>query len=396
MVRPKKDRFFNGIKLEDNLYPDNRGRDGHWRYMRPDGTFRHFNAETTEAANQIASHNNARRENYTGPKKRGSQFGTLAHYVDEFIDHREEQSPDLKAKGSWQNRCYALRQFTRTITKPLARLTRADIDTWWTTLSHHQQKLRHAEFRKFFNYLMGRQLLPNMDYNPFTTADDKPRLYTRSKPKRKTKRLTIEGFWRIYTAAGELGYTGLQVAMGISLLTGMREGDIVDLRLDKDVADALMRRVIGKSANQKGDYKAARLSWNMGSYDLLRQLVQRARELSLQNRRCPFVVSQWPKQRRMGKTKTHMAQVTTRRLISMFDESRKAAGFTGENEPTFHSVRSLFDKLASDAGYDIKLVQHAMAHSSEEMTREYLEGHELPFEPVDIVFTEKQIGGNFG
>lgn len=395
MARPKKTRYVNGVKLEDNLYPDNRGRSCYWRYKRPDGTFRHFTAETVDAANYIARYNNERRDSHSPAKPAGNKLGTLAHYVDDFISYRETQSPDLTTKRSWHNRCYSLRQFTRTMTKQIAYLERSDVQDWWDTLSHHQQKARHAEFRKFFNYLMGRGLLPRMDYNPFTTADDRPRLYTRSQPARRAKRLTREGFWAIYRSAGELGYECLQIAMGISLLTFMREGDICDLRLDEDIEDNLMKRVIGKSENQKGSAKASRLKWDLGNYRLLRKLIQRARELSLQNRRCPFVISHWPKQRRLGKTKTHLAQVTPRRLIAMFDESRKRAGFTGDDAPGFHHVRSLADKLAADAGYNIKVIQHAMAHSSEEMTRLYQDGHELPYEPVEIAFTEEQIGGSF-
>ncbi|PSL13281.1 phage integrase family protein [Marinobacterium halophilum] len=349
-----------------------------------------------DAANYIARHNNERRNHPTSMKPSGSKLGTLAHYAGDYIAHRETQSPDLKMKRSWRNRGYALHQFTRTLTKQMAYLERSDVNDWWDTLSHHQQKARHAEFRKFFNYLMGRNLLPRMDYNPFTTADDRPRLYTRSQPARRAKRLTREGFWAIYHSAGELGYECLQVAMGISLLTFMREGDICDLRLGEDIEDNLMKRVIGKSENQKGSAKAARLQWDLGNYQLLRKLIQRSRILSLQNRRCPYVISHWPKQRRLGKTKTHIAQVTPRRLITMFDESRKLAGFTGDDAPGFHHVRSLADKLAADAGFHIKTIQHAMAHSSEEMTRLYQEGHELPYEAVEIAFTEQQIGGDFG
>ena len=396
MARPKKIRTFNGITLEDNLYPDNKGRENHWRYKRPDGTFKHFHAESTDAAIKIAKFNNERRESYTAiSAKKKRTFGTLAHYVEEYINWRASQSPDLLEKSSWQKRCYALHQFCREITLPLGQIERADIHIWWDTLTGHQQRQRHAELRKFFNYLMGRELLPRLDYNPFTLADDRPRLYKKSRPARKTERLTREGFWNIYHSAGELGYQGLQIAMGISLLTFMREGDILTLKLDKDIENDLLKKTIGKSEEQKGAANASRLKWDLGNYNLLKQLIHKSRELSLQNRRCPFVISHWPKQKRLGQHKEHMAQVTPRRLISMFNDARKHAGFTQANAPTFHSIRSLSDLLATEAGYDIKEVQHAMAHSSEEMTKAYLEGHDLPFEQVNVQFSEKEIGGSF-
>lgn len=395
MARPKKDRFFQGTKLEDYLYPDNKGREGYWRYRRPDLSFKTFHAATIEAANSIAQHNNERRDSFSTEKQASPKFGTFAHYVPMYIKYREEQSPDLKSKSSWQRRIYSIHQFTKIMTKPLSQISRDDLQAWWDTLTGHQQRQRHAEFRKFFNYLMGRGMLGQLEYNPFTTADDRPKLYKKSRPSRQSKRLTREGFWKIYECAGELGYECLQVAMGISLLTFMREGDICDLRLDQDIEENLLQRVIGKSEAQKGSVKASRLKWDLGNYNLLRELIQRSRKLSLKNRRCPFVISHWPKQKRLGKTKAHIAQVTPRRLISMFDESRKAAGFTGDAAPVFHGIRSLADLLAKEAGYDIKIVQHAMAHSSEEMTKAYLEGHQLPFEEVDVQFTEKDIGGTF-
>ncbi|MGY8872165.1 MAG: tyrosine-type recombinase/integrase [Pseudomonadales bacterium] len=395
MARPKTPRFHNEIKLEDYLYPDNKGRDGHWRYKRPDNTFKHFNAKDVHQANAIARHNNERRDSFTpnmGPKK---ITGTLAYYLPQFITYRESHSPDLLQKSSWEKRRYALNQFCNVITTPIAHINRKEIQDWWDTLTNHQQKQRHAELRKFFNYLMGRELLPKLEYNPFTLSDDRPRLYTKSKPPRKSQRLTREGFWKIYASADKLGYTGLQIAMGVSLLTFMREGDICSLRISEHIEDNLLQKVIGKSESQKGSAKASRLKWDLQNYNLLKQLIKKGRELSLINRRCPFLISHWPKQKRLGNSKEHMAQITTRRLIAMFDHARRDAGFTGDNPPVFHGIRSLADKIALDAGYDIKAVQHAMSHSSEEMTKLYLQDHPLPFEKVDIEFTEEQIGGTF-
>lgn len=396
MARPKKARYVDGIKLEDNLYRDNKGRENYWRYMKPDGKAKIFFAETVEKANAAAAYNNERRDSYvaTAPTKKNN-FGQLSFYLPDFIKWREEQSPDLKAKGSWEKRKYALNQFCNVIDMPLGQIERKTIHDWWDTLTGHMQRQRHAELRRFFNYLMGRELLPRLEYNPFTLSDDRPRLYQKSRPKRKSQRLTRHGFWKIYNAAGELGYDCLQIAMGISLLTFMRETDILTLKINEDIENDLLKRVIGKSEQQKGEVKAARLKWDLGNYNLLRKLINRGRELSLKNGRCPYLISHRPLQKRLGKTKDHMFQVTPRRLISMFDEARKLAGFKGDDAPVFHSIRSLADFLAAEAGYDIKDVQHAMAHSSEEMTEAYLVGHDLPYDQVAITFTEKEIGGSF-
>ena len=394
MARPKKQRTFEGVVLADWLYADSRCRAGYWRYRRPDMSFKTFPASDVHQANKIAKHNNLSRDLMpvvSDPSIRG----TLAAHLPEFILHRETQSPVLISKDSWKNRKYQLASFAKEIVRPLAQLRRSEIMHWWDVLTPHQQKARHAEFRKLFNWLMGRELLPAIKYNPFTLADDKPRLYKASTPERKSDRLTIEGFWLIYGAAKDMGYPCLQIAMGISLTTFMREGDICSLKLSDNLEDNLLKKVIGKSLQQKGNAKAARLQWDVGNYNLLRQLIGDARELSMKNRRCPYVLNHWPKRKLLGKTKEHIAQVLPGRLQEMFEDVRAAVGFTGPNPPTFHSVRSLANKIAKDAKCHPDQIKQANAHSSIETQKTYQEGHELPFETVQIQFTAEQIGGDF-
>ena len=123
MARPKKQRTFEGVVLADNLYADNKGRAGYWRYFRPNRTFKTFPASDVHLANKIAEHNNATRDQM--PKTNSpSAKGTLAAFVGEFILHRETQSPNLKALDSWRNRKYSLAQFCKQITRPLAQLER--------------------------------------------------------------------------------------------------------------------------------------------------------------------------------------------------------------------------------------------------------------------------------
>lgn len=67
----------------------------------------------------------------------------------------------------------------------------------------------------------------------------------------------------------------------------------------------------------------------------------------------------------------------------------------GRRSSTFHQVRSLASKLALDAGYELKVVQHAMAHENENTTKVYQDEHELPHDQVAIVFTKELLGGDF-
>jgi hypothetical protein len=393
--REKQQRFFDGILLAENLYKDSRNRDGYWRYRRPDRTFKTFPAGDVHLANKIAEKNNALRDQI--PKKNELSIkGALAAHVDDYISDQELKSPSLLEKDSWRNRKYSLRQFCRQIVRPLVQLERKEIMHWWDVLSAHQQKARHAEFRRFFNYLMGRELLPKMQYNPFTLADDKPRFYESATPKRASVRFDMDGFWKIYHCAGDLGFEALQIAMGISLTTFMRETDILTLKLSDDLEDDLLRKVIGKSLSQVGEAKAERLQWNMKDYVLLRNLINRARLLAIKNYACPYVISHTGQTKKVGKTKDHICQVTPRSLITMMKKSRDLAGYAGmENPPTFHTVRSLANSLAKNAQESKEAIQKNNAHKSVDTQLIYQEGHNLPFDDAPIQFTADQIGGDF-
>jgi len=396
MARPRKARFYNGVELAKNLYTDPKKRPTYWLYIRQDGSKKTFQAATVESANVLAEHNNVMAATHVSSPKKSHSKNTVALYAAEFIVWREQTSPDLVEKSSWKNnRVHHLINLGKYFTKGLTSLDRNDIMIWWDTLTPHQQKSRHAEFRRFFNYLMGRDLVPKMQYNPFTTNDDRPRLYRASIPKRKSQRLTLTSFWTVYQAAGHLGFECLQIAMGMSLTTFMREGDICSLKLSDNLEDNLLKKVIGKSLAQSGEAKASRLQWNVGSYDLLRQLLHKARKSSLRNGACPYVISHTPTVRRVGKTKEHYAQVTPRRLVEMFDESRTFAGFTGENPPVFHGVRSLANAIAFEAGYGREQIQQVNAHKSIDTQLIYQDGHSLPFDNVQVEFTASQIGGSF-
>ncbi|MEM1143972.1 MAG: tyrosine-type recombinase/integrase, partial [Pseudomonadota bacterium] len=324
----------------------------------------------------------------------------MAFHVEKYKAYREDQDPKLAGKASWKNRRYALDALGKYLAGTrVAETTHEHLKVMWHTLTYDQQKLRHAEFRRFFNYLMGEGLCPQLEYNPFTTSDDKPRLYVTGQPEKRRLRLDRDSFWAIYDAAGD--YPALQIAMGISLLTFMREGDICSLKWSDNIEGELLRRVIGKSLQQRGSASAARLQWDVGNYDYLKKLINRAREIHLQHRRsCPFVIMHKPQQRRTGKTKEHAYQVTPRRLATMFAEAREATGLyehidEDRTPPTFHEIRSLAAKLAKDAGYSDRQIQIAMAHENVATTRSYQDEHELPFADAGVALTADVLGREF-
>lgn len=400
MARPKKPRIDNGVVLADNLYSTN--RPNYYRYKRPDNTWKYFSATALEA-NKLADIANANRANYVPSIKKNATpaRNLLSYWIEQFIEHREHTTPKLLLKNSWRNRRYHLKALGESFsTVTVGQITRSMLEKWWLDLTHHQQKARHAEFRRLFNWLMGSGICAQLEYNPFTTSDSHPRFYLSGANDKSRMRLALNDFWLIYDMAAE-EYPALQIAMGISLTTFMREEDICTLKIDSNLRDNLLERVIGKSLEQRGSAKAARLSWNQTNYQLLRQLISRGLELALKNQACPYIISHMPKQRRKGKTKTHICQVTPRRLIEMFTDCRIKAGVhlklpENRTPATFHEIRSLASKIALDAGYKLNLVQHAMAHGDPSTTQSYQDEHDLPFEAVPIIFTKEALGRDFG
>ena len=98
---PKKERFSSGTKtkLADNLYNDNKGRKNHYRYRRPNGTYKHFYAATPETANETATQANELRhlEIQANPKKSPAR-DLLSFYTPAYTQYRERINPDLKTK----------------------------------------------------------------------------------------------------------------------------------------------------------------------------------------------------------------------------------------------------------------------------------------------------------
>ena len=249
---------------------------------------------------------------------------------------------------------------------------------WWDEQSYHQQKLRRAEFLKLFNWLMGKHLVPKLDFNPFTNSDDVPRLLSKSKPEKKRKPCNQLTFNMIYKNAGKAGFECLQIAMDISRYTTLREGDICSMRWDKQIVDGCLRVVVMKSLGQKGESRATRLSWSLKDHPELKRYIDRARELSLINKRCPFIISHTPKRRAWNEEKEHLCQVRENRLIRMFKECR------GESGTTFHEVRGLAATLLKSAGNTNKQIKEIMAHESISTTLDYMNPDDLPFETVTI------------
>lgn len=372
-------RYYNGVELEDNLHTNERKIPDKWRYRNPEtGKWVSIKEKmSVQEANALAREMNQEIANGFYDHNAIPPAEMLLTHIESFIAYRERLNPKLTEKVAWRNRKYDLRAFPRDFSS-IRQLEMSAIRTWWDKLGYHQQKPRMAEFRKLFNYLMAQGLCPKIKYNPFTTADDLPRLLLKSKPDKKRDPCTAARYAYTYEQAGKAGYECLQVAMDISRYTTLREGDVCFLKWDKNIIDGCLCVVVGKSEQQKGKARASRLSWDLSKHPLLKSYIDRARELSLVNRRCPFIISHTPKRKVWGERKEHLYQVLPDRLGKMFEECR------GETTTTFHEVRGLAGTLLKAAGYKEEEIQEVYSHESINTTKDYLDADSLPYTPVTI------------
>lgn len=372
-------RYYNGVELEDNLHTNERKIPDKWRYRNPKtGKWVSIKEKmSVQEANALARETNQQIANGFYDHNAIPPAEMLLSHIESFITYRENLTPELTLKRSWDNRKYALKQLPDHFTS-IRSLDMTAIRQWWDKLSYHQQKLRMAEFRKLFNYLMGQGLCPKLKFNPFTTADDVARLLTKSKPKKNRPPCSQSTFNKVRDRAGELGYDCLQIAMDISRYTTLRQSDILSLKWDKNIINGCLKIVVSKSEAQKGTARATRLSWDLKDHPLLKSYIDRARKLSLINRRCPFVISHTPDRRAWNEEKESLYQVTRYRLSEMFKECR------GESKTTFHEIRGLSATLFKIAGHTNTQIQEIMSHESVTTTQGYQNADDLPYIPVTI------------
>jgi hypothetical protein len=82
----------------------------------------------------------------------------------------------LPYKQSWQNRKSGLRLFGKQFSEiALHNLNLKLISLWLDKFTSHSQRSRRLELNKLFNYLMMQELV-KLQSNPFSSADDKPRV----------------------------------------------------------------------------------------------------------------------------------------------------------------------------------------------------------------------------
>jgi len=344
--------------LPPNLYSDNKGRPNTYRYRREDGTWKVLRLPYARA---VAA---AKRAN----AQRSAPEGSLSGWVSEYRRWQLDRDPAQEHKRGWRDRHQQLEAFAKHWghLRP-AQLTVATLSGWWDDLTYDQQHNRRSYFSGFFQWCLGKGVVRT---NPFSHRDDVPHLIEKRKPAKQRAALSTEGFQAIYAEAEP----HIQIAMMISLLTAMRVGDVVGLRWD-DVQGNQLRRTISKSINQRGATAAAHLAWDLSEHQQLKQVIDRARELSLQHRRCPYIVSR-PRSRSktLAAGLSHRHQCKPEHISRGFKAARDATQLWAEDGPTFHEIRGLAITLLINSGRDLAAVQRLAAHTDPSITSGYTAG----------------------
>jgi len=386
-----KIRYFGGVPLVANLYPDAKKRPGYWRYRFPNGKDTTFQATTPQEANGFAAESNEVREE---PPKDIISDDSLPYWAERYIEHREAMDPGLATKPVWRKRNRAaIREFCREFAgTPIYLLSLKKIRPWWDERTASAQRNKKYELNRFCNHLVAEELTPNLPSNAFDV------LMTRPPAKKQRQRMTLEAYWSIYQQAEERGMSHVQDAMAIALLTFMRRGDICSLQFKQHTDEQTLWKLISKSASQG---KPKRLIWHYDQWPELRKVVNRCRENSIKNNACPYLISRMPERTNKSKEKTHPCQCLPDRLTEDFRECRDSLGSYDsvplDARPGIHEIRSLGSFLQKKLGKNGKAaMKDAMAHSDEEMTDYYHEGHEI--EDIEIGLSElssEGLGGIF-
>lgn len=404
MVRPRK---VGGRRMPANMYlmpghgklPEEKQR---FRYKLENGKYKGIRGEDGqlapyELAKEIAEEANNLRESMST-----SSITSLLYWQEKYQEWAESSNPKLKEKASWVQRCNDMRSLGKVFrSHKTKQIELSDIEPWWDGLTYDQQHNRRAAFSKWFLWMLNKGLV---SCNPFANSHDRPCLINKAKPQKKRLPLEIHEFWAIYNSAGELSMPHVQIAMGVGLVTMMRESDICSLRFDTHIIGNLLRKSINKSVEQRGHTGASHLEFDLNKHLLLKTLINRARELSLKHQRCPYIVSYTPKQKRLGKTKEHTHQVTPKKLIDDFAIARDATGLwddikEGRSPPTFHEIKgdsiNEAKRYVGKRGYSEGDIVGQAAHADGSVTASYNANHEPVWQPANVVFDEEMIGGKF-
>ena len=190
---------------------------------------------------------------------------------------------------------------------------------------------------------------------------------------------------QLYRAIWEIADPWFRNAMDLALHTLQRREDLVGLRFDdiKIVDKARYLPVCQIKTEHSSD--KGRLLLPIGVD--LGALIERCRDDILS----PFLIHKRPERRRREylDRKEHWTQITpemvTREFAALRDKCGSCDHLRAEQRPTFHEIRALGGELYRQAGWGNAAIQRLLGHTTEKMTRHYLDKHQEPWMVTDVV-----------
>ncbi|EGQ62984.1 phage integrase Arm DNA-binding domain-containing protein [Acidithiobacillus ferriphilus] len=197
----------------------------------------------------------------------------------------------------------------------------------------------------------------------------------------KRRPLTLEDFQQIHHAANKW----FRNALDLALHTLQRREDIVQFRFDS--LEERDGRTYLPVRQLKTDHTSdmGRLLLPVGP--ALDTVIARCRDDILS----PYLVHKAPARRRREylDKKEHWTAVTpemlTREFTRLRDQTQVSARLTPEQRPTFHEIRALGAELYRQAGWANEAIQRLLGHSTEKMTKHYLDKHMEAWVVTDTV-----------
>ena len=430
-----KDRYFTDTKtgeqvqLAPYLYPHHTNPK-QWRYMSPhtNSVVNIFNfldtpkqPLTVHDANDIAHALNQKYGREEENKLTGRNSSLVA-YAEKFIKHEIDRRKE--ANKHTTNKFKVEQNYVRKFAQHLGHYRTDLINTqiisdWWhnkgefcgdkyhkTAHSQHNQK---RILFLFIAYLINQQAI-KLPANPFNHHGDAPLQYTKANDKYR-RRLTLEQFVKIKQLAQADGCLWLVNAMDLSLMTGMRKSDVINLQWDKHFVDNKIRIAFQKSVAQLGETRAVHIRINLKEHEGVREVINRAMQTrnstikrinTVQNRKkvkkredlaAFHVIHNADNYMTLAGGRTHYSQITKDQLSRKFayyrDQLPELAELDDKAKPTFHEIRALYVHINKKRGVDIETIQKNVGHQTSKMTEGYASGHETQWEELTAPINEE-------
>lgn len=215
--------------------------------------------------------------------------------------------------------------------------------------------------------------------------DSNPATYTR---KVETDRQRAAMSDRDFRLIRQCAPPYMQQAMDLARATLLRVSDLTALRWDQ-ITDGVLTIPIQKSTRFKNGERQPRTILQLVLTDHLQQVLATCRS----NIASPYIIHRMPKRipprKQWPAWRKHHTQVSVPQIDKDFDIARAAAvrehGLSWPGTPpTWHCIRALGGADMREAGVPNQVIQKLYGHTTERMTRVYLDQHDAPASRIEL------------